>query len=442
MTRICLGFAALFGICYGGAAWWTARYTALPVWDLPFEQHVPFVPEAAILYLTITPVLLLAPLYFRTRSELAPFAAALSIETIIATAFFLLFPQTTSFVRPAVDQLPFRIADALNLQYNQFPSLHVAFAVSAAWTYGAKNHRWAWTAWSIAVALSTWLMHEHHLIDILGGALLGAVVMRFVYPRCWVELCCLWQCAQFSRRHIRYFVIFLAIYGPSLLHWRRYLPVRIGFCTGQWIDDLLDGDRPSQREPLEIITALVTEMERESFSSSSLSRLTAALFAELSEEGKRDFIALVRTMMRDRQRVLSREVWDQEQLDAHHRETFRLSVNMMLLTSGCTARADQVPSLIQAFAWCSVFRDLDDDLAKGLINIPRDADPTTWAHDSHARACDALRRAEGEIAALEDTKARKILGIFQRSIARFAGRQVSSTGRLISVGGGGAISSS
>jgi membrane-associated phospholipid phosphatase len=441
MTRICIAFAVLFGVCYGGAAWWTGRYASLPVWDFAFEQRVPFVPEAAVLYLTITPALLLAPWVFRTRSELAPFAAALAIETVIATICFLLFPQTTSFARPPVDQLPFRIADAMNLEYNQFPSLHVAFAVSAAWAYGQKRFRWAWIAWSAAVALSTWLMHEHHLVDIAGGVALAVLIMKFVYPRLWVELCCLEQCAQFSRRHIRYFVIFLAIWGPSLLHWRRYRAARVGFCAAQWIDDLLDGDRPSDREPLEIAGELVEEMQRDRFSSSSLSLLTAALFAELGDEGRREFIALVRTMMRDRERVLGRETWTEEELDAHHQETFRLSVDLMLITARCATRAAAAPSLIAVFAWCSVFRDLADDLTKGLINIPRGVSMDVWDRESHRRACAALVRAQEEIAAIPEARARRILGLFQRSIARFAARR-APTGRVVAVDGGGAISSS
>ena len=91
-----------------------------------------------------------------------------------------------------------------------------------------------------------------------------------------------------------------------------------------------------------------------------LPRLVAALFADLDADGQRDFIALVRAMRVDRVRVLDRAVWTAEQLTAHHRTTFTLSVDLMLATAGCSARASAVPSLIDAFAWCSVFRDLDD----------------------------------------------------------------------------------
>ena len=403
--RALAGFGLIFAVCYGGASWWTSTLPGpLPSWDFAFEQRVPFVPSAAIVYITITPVLLLAPWLLRERTPM--FAFALSVETILATVCFLLFPQTVAWQRPPVANIAFRLADAMNLSYNNFPSLHVAFAVSAAWAY----RRVGWWVWAAAVALSTWLMWEHHLVDIVGGVALAMLVMRIAEREStWVELCCLAQCARFSRRHIRYFVIFLAIYAPSLLHWRRYRPVRYGFCAAQWIDDVLDGDRPTDREPLEVVDELLS------------SRLVRAFFAEITPAAREEFIALVDCMRRDRVRVLHRERWTAEQLDAHHRRTFALSVNLMLHTARSAARADEVPSLIDALAWCSVFRDLDDDLCKGLNNIPIGADVDAWTRESHRRALITLRRSAAEVAAVQDPRARRILTIFQRSIEKFAG---------------------
>jgi hypothetical protein len=127
-------------------------------------------------------------------------------------------------------------------------------------------------------------------------------------------------------------------------------------------------------------------------------------------------------MKLDRRRVLGREIWSADELDAHHRTTFALSVNLMLATTGCTARAEQVPSLIDALAWCSVFRDLDDDLRQGLNNVPSDAG-SDWVAQSRLRGVAANERAVNEIARLDDPRARKTLSIFQRSIARFARSQ-------------------
>lgn len=400
-------FGLIFAVCYGGASWWTSTLPGpLPSWAFAFEQRVPFVPWASVVYLTITPVLLLSPWILRERTPM--FAFALSIQTLIAALFFIVFPQGEAWARPPVSGWAFRLADAMNLSHNNFPSLHVAFAVSAAWAY----RRVGWSVWAVAVALSTWLMWEHPLADILGGIALAVLVMRVAdRESTWVELCCLAQCARFSRRHIRYFVIFLAIYGPSLLHWRRYRAVRYGFCAAQWIDDVLDGDRPTDREPLEVVDELLT------------SRLVRAFLAEISVAAQAELLALVDCMRTDRLRVLGHETWTAAQLEAHHRRTFTLSVNLMLHTTGCTARAEEVPSLIDALAWCSVFRDLDEDQRKGLNNIPLGVDVAHWTRDSHTRALMTLSRSAAEVAALPDPRARRILGIFQRSIEHFAHRR-------------------
>jgi membrane-associated phospholipid phosphatase len=428
---ICLAFALLFGVCYSFTSWWTAMHSAsLPAWALPFERHLPFVPSLSLVYLTITPALLLAPLLL-PRERIAPLAIALSVETLVACTCFLLFPQTTAFPPRVVTgwaRIPFALADALNLDYNTFPSLHVAFACSAAWAYATTRTRaLLWTAWSVAVAASTLLMHEHHLADIAGGAALAVAAVSLVYARLDdIELLCLRECMRFSRRHVRYFVIFVAIYAPSLLHWRRYRAVRAGYCAAQWIDDLLDGDRASAREPLEIVDELVAEMSHNEWSLQPLSRLVAALFAELDESARREFIQLVLTMRRDRVRVLHAEVWDQSALDAHHRVTFSLSVNLLLATTRCNARAEEVPSFVEALAWCSVFRDLDDDLRKGLVNIPRGADIELWTRDSHARACIAIEHSARELTQLADARARRILSVFQSSVEKYARRQARS----------------
>lgn len=454
---LCAGFAILFALCYGGASWWASRLTDLPAWSLPFEAHIPFVPSLALVYLTITPALMFAPFVFRNRGELAPLAATLSVETIVATCFFFAFPQTTAFVRPSVDGWVgtfFNFADLVNLDYNRFPSLHVAFACTAALAYGRRSGRTGrllWIGWSAAVALSAWLIQEHHLVDLVAGAVLAVAGMALVYrplarseTRAIVgaELRCLEQCARFSMRHRRYFVIFLAIWLPSLVRWRVRRAVRFAFCTAQWIDDLLDGDRASAREPLELVDELIDEMTSRRFSMAPLSRLTAVLFAELdSFRSQRDdphgeFIDLVRAMRRDRERVVNEAVWDEQELAAHLHRTFELSVDLMLMVSGCRARAPEVPALVEALAWCSVVRDLDDDLAHGLINVPRPvwSDSSVlelrcsdafraWSAAELMRAERALESASREIESLDDGRARRILETFRASIVRFARRQ-------------------
>lgn len=173
----CASFALVFGVCYGGASWLASRHTSLPAWNLPFESHVRFVPSLAIVYLSIVPAMMLAPFVFRTRAEIAPFAITLCVETLIATIFFVLMPQKTAFIRPPVTGWIgplFDFANALNLESNELPSLHVAFAVTAAWAYGSsslwsgrftKLRTWLWSLWCLTVISSAWLMWEHHFLE-------------------------------------------------------------------------------------------------------------------------------------------------------------------------------------------------------------------------------------------------------------------------------------
>lgn len=456
---LCAAFAILFALCYGGASWWTSRLTGLPAWDLPFESRIPFVPGMSIVYLTITPALMLAPFVFRRRDELVSLWTTLVVETLVATVCFFAFPQTTAFARPAADGWAagfFNLADAINLDYNQFPSLHVAFACTAAWAYARRSGRFAgalWISWSAAVAASAWLIQEHHLVDLAAGVALAAAAVVLVYrplerseTRAIVraELSCLEQCARFSLRHRRYFIIFLAIWIPSLLRWRETRAVRFAFCTAQWIDDLLDGDRASAQEPLEVVDQLIDEMTVRRFSPEPLSQLAAMLFAELDRFATRAddphaaFIALVREMRVDRERVVAKAVWDEPELDRHLRRTFELSVDLMLTVTGCRSRASQVPSLVDALSWCSVFRDLEDDIAHGLVNVPRSVWSNVsvaelrrneafraWEAASLVRAEANLERAGRELDGLDDPRARKILATFHSSITRFARRQRS-----------------
>jgi membrane-associated phospholipid phosphatase len=189
LAVLCGGFAALFEIVYfAGNRVAELAPVRLHV-DLPFEASIPFVPWAILVYLTITPFLLLAPFIFRTPRALLPLFAALCAEVLIGGAIFCLFPVELSFPShhlQGVIGVLFRITNAVNLTYNCVPSLHVAFAISAAWAYSiAAPRRWrlfVW-AWALAVVVSTIVTHQHHVADVVAGAVLSWSAMSVLYPR-------------------------------------------------------------------------------------------------------------------------------------------------------------------------------------------------------------------------------------------------------------------
>ncbi len=115
-------------------------------------------------------------------------------------------------------------------------------------------------------------------------------------------------------------------------------------------------------------------------------------------------MALLERMCVDRERVLATRVSSATELADLHRATFRGSLDLMLIAADSPLRAIDVPELVEALGWCSTVRDLDDDLAHGLINMPREIaaaraggecgrdDPGAWLA-TRARARMAGRRA-------------------------------------------------
>ena len=78
----------------------------------------------------------------------------------------------------------YHIADALNLTYNLVPSLHVALTVGCVAAFstrtGALGKVLLWS-WAAAIALSTLLTHQHHIVDVVTGWLLALLCYVFVY---------------------------------------------------------------------------------------------------------------------------------------------------------------------------------------------------------------------------------------------------------------------
>jgi hypothetical protein len=73
----------------------------------------------------------------------------------------------------------YRFADTVNLEYNMVPSLHVAFAVSCALSYSRISWPWLWWSWAAAIALSTLLCHQHHLLDLVAGVVFAWLIDSF-----------------------------------------------------------------------------------------------------------------------------------------------------------------------------------------------------------------------------------------------------------------------
>src|SRR6185295_3228886 len=187
----------------------------------------------------------------------------------------------------------FGIADAINLERNYLPSLHVAFAFTAAAAFATRGGRAGAVllfGWAIAVAASTLLTRQHFIVDVVAGIVLAFLCWRLatqwarrpdVVSGVDVDLLCLRNFQRFSRRHRRYLAISILVIASGIPHWRRQRLARAGFAFLQSMDDILDGDRVIDREPLEVADEMIAGLQSGRFADHELARLGAAFRAAL-----------------------------------------------------------------------------------------------------------------------------------------------------------------
>ncbi len=225
-----------------------------------------------------------------------------------------------------------------------------------------------------------------------------------------IERICLREFRYFIRRHRRYLITFLAIYGYSLFAWRRLRLLRAGHCLAQHVDDVLDGDRAVGIPPLNYLDELIGKIEANHFDfASDIPALAGFVFGEADRrlrpgcDIRTEFLALFKTLRADRVRFESQSLLTKEQLDALHRATFTHSMDVSLMMVDSPLRAADIPEMVGALSWVSPMRDLREDLQRGLVNVPlevieaaREAGATSLAYDAlmATRAVRAWVRAE------------------------------------------------
>ncbi len=453
-------FALLFLTGYGGSNLIAAYIPWRISPALPFESAIPFLPAWSAVYLTV-PLLLAASVRWADWRETWALFAVLTAELAAACPFFILLPVQTAYPPRLAEgfwQPWFALADHLSMAHNHLPSLHAAFACTAAlaaWRHSAA--RFALIApWAAAVIASTLLIHEHHLSDLVCGALLAAAVWHTVGPwarrpdilrRVSVEWQMLLEQTAFARRHRRYALISLILAAYRLRHPARGGLLVSGYCFLQAFDDLMDGDRQTARTADEEACRLIREWRHGRFDENDpYSRLAADFRGRLktsevsfceaktkavsSCEAKTDIeglgeakanakysgktetvlpaaaarfvltrtLGLLHTMHLDRLRAEQAQLWTEAEIAAQHRRTFTRSLDLLLAALGSSVHGRDLPELVDALGWCSTMRDLPEDLRAGIVNIPselwRQAGwPSEKRHDPAALSADAAFHA-------------------------------------------------
>lgn len=151
---------------------------------LSSELHIPFIPEFIWIYLSMY-ILFFLPPFFLKVSELEILGKRIIVGTLISGIIFLLLPAQLGFERVTPHGYYgtfFTQLFSLDLPYNMVPSLHVVysgfilFAISNATK--EKFIRFFMIIWLLFIVLSTFFVHQHHLIDSLSAMILVAIVTQ------------------------------------------------------------------------------------------------------------------------------------------------------------------------------------------------------------------------------------------------------------------------
>ena len=169
----------LFLVVYNGANYLTSLRQGVGTWVFAWERFIPFVPIFIIPYMSIDLFFMAGPFLCRSDEERRILARRITAAILIGGAFFLIHPLRLATERPHVEGWLGAIFNpfcAVDKPFNLLPSLHITLRTLLADLYARHSRgalRWASHLWFSAIGFSTLLVHQHHVVDVIGGFLLA-----------------------------------------------------------------------------------------------------------------------------------------------------------------------------------------------------------------------------------------------------------------------------
>ena len=175
-------------IVYGGSNA-LASQRELRTCFFSYEKQIPFVPLLIVPYLSIDLFFVASFLLCANAVELRTHARRIALAILIAGVAFVMFPLTVGYARPEVSGWTgslFEFLWSFDRPHNLVPSLHVALA-SLLWTVLAKHTRgpvrWLIHGWFVMIVASPLFTWQHHVLDVVTGAMLGQFCIYCVPER-------------------------------------------------------------------------------------------------------------------------------------------------------------------------------------------------------------------------------------------------------------------
>jgi len=184
----------LFLAVYLGCNWITSQRTGLYRLWFDWELKIPFVSAMVWVYLSLF-VTFFLPMFALREAALNVLCKRLALAVVASGFLFLLLPAQLGFERPA--EMPgqaaaFRLIYLFDLPHNLVPSLHVSWSALILGSLRVVSPPWTrrlLELWFLLLCAAAVLVHQHHLLDVLGGMLVALGACYAVAgDRTWVRI--------------------------------------------------------------------------------------------------------------------------------------------------------------------------------------------------------------------------------------------------------------
>ncbi len=178
-----LAFGFVYGSCNQLASEASKHYALYTDWEL----KIPLIPWMIFPYISLNVIFIVSAFVLKTTTSIKGFCVSIILGAFIAGFFFYFFPGKLGFERIIADDYSglYHFMFSIDHPHNLFPSLHVTYSMlgvlSMVEQTSSKFFHYVLYGWLILISASVVLVHQHHLFDILTGAILAMGLFQFCY---------------------------------------------------------------------------------------------------------------------------------------------------------------------------------------------------------------------------------------------------------------------
>jgi len=178
-----VSLVVLFAVVFYGADHIAARQTARFTLYFAWERAIPFHVAAFVPYYSVFLLPFVVPFGARDTAAVRIWGWRMAACITAAGAVFVVLPADLGYPPPPITPLLHEATLLVAGRHNLVPSLHVALTlvcVSTAAPGLASKWRLYLYAWAVLLVASTLVTHQHHVLDVVTGAILAIGVRRLV----------------------------------------------------------------------------------------------------------------------------------------------------------------------------------------------------------------------------------------------------------------------